>query len=165
MLYYTSMKTHLTTLNIDLSTQENSFVETAVSELTLEETLGGFGRAIHDTDAHLKQHPDLTDAYDPRNMIGIDIGFLVGGNKLATAYRTKFTGLSPMKTSKAGTNGIYYSASSGMLGPALRQNNLDSIRIFNESKTPVYMLIENGKPILKEADFLIGKSTSEKIEA
>src|SRR3989338_10211879 len=103
------MKTHIKTLNIDLSTREIHINEQSAKDLTLEEKLGGFGKAVHDIGKHIEEYPDLKDAYDPNNLLGFYVGALVGGEnlengrKLMTARRTIVAGLSPLKTSKAGT--------------------------------------------------------------
>ncbi|MGV8086671.1 MAG: aldehyde ferredoxin oxidoreductase C-terminal domain-containing protein [Candidatus Woesearchaeota archaeon] len=167
------MKNKLTTLKIDLGKKideinnRNNYmynvIEKNISICSLEEKLGGFGKAIHDINSHLKMHPDLKDAYDPRNMVSIDIGFLTG-SKVMTGLRTIISGLSPLKTdSNITTNGIYYSASSGDLGKILRGTGFDSIQLVGKLDKPSYLVIKEGTFEIKDATELIGKSTDAKI--
>jgi len=170
------MKPEITTLKIDMASEQIEVRKTPTTALSLEQKIGGFGKAVHDQEAHLAAHPDLTDAYDPRNMLNIDIGFTTGSS-LMTAHRTCFSGLSPLKSSKisAGTptpggparftNGLMYSTASGDLGAAIRQAGIDSIQIVGRHATPVYLHIENGEMTLFDATDLIGKTTHEKIIA
>ena len=118
-------------LEINLSTGDCN-VETHQSK-SLEEILGGYGRAIHKLKAHLEANPDLTNAYDPRNLLCFDLGFLTG-SKVMTAKRTYLSSLSPLKTSKAGTNGIYYSTASGSLGTDIRNCDLDALNIIGKAE-------------------------------
>lgn len=156
------MKEQIKTLKIDLSNQEMTINEKPVEGATLEEKLGGFGKAIHDIEEHLQKNPDLIDAYDSRNLLCFDIGCLTGSNVM-TSRRTIVSGLSPLKTSKAGTNGIFYSAASGGFGPEIRECGLDSIQLVGKSEKPVYLVIDNEKVSFEDASGLIGKTTNEKI--
>ncbi len=158
------MKETIRTLKIDLESQRVVFSETFSDSVSLEERLGGFGKAVHDQEEHLTKNPDLRDAYDPRNMLSFDIGVFTG-TKVMTGKRTYVSGLSPLKTSSSGSNGIYYSASSGRLGPAMRRNGLDSIQIVGKSKEPVLIVINNGKIGFEYAGELVGKTTNDKIKS
>lgn len=155
------MKTHIRTLKVDLKERKTEVEEKPVEGLSLEEKIGGFGKAVHDIQTHLEANPDLRDGFDSRNLLCLDLGF-TSGSKLMTARRTVLSGISPQKRSKAGTNGIYYSTASGDLGPAVRASRLDSIRFMNRSETPVYVLINNGQLSFEDATKLSGKSTDEK---
>ncbi len=106
------VKNTITTLNLDLDNKSSNITTQNIDSLSLEEKIGGFGKAVHDIGNYLSTQSPITDAYDPRNMLCIDLGFLTG-TKLMTARRTIFSGLSPLKTSNAGTNGIFYSTASG----------------------------------------------------
>lgn len=156
------MKETIRTLKINLNNQKVTLEEKPTSQATLEEKLGGFGKAIHDMQKHLELNPGLYDAFDPRNLISVDIGCLTG-SRVATSRRTYVTSLSPLKTSKNGANGLYYSAASGDLGPAIRGNYLDSIQMIGRCDTPTYIVIENGDVSFRDASHLVGLSTSEKI--
>lgn len=158
------MKTHIRTLKIDLEKKRSEVEEKPVSELSLEEKIGGFGKAVHDIESHLALNLNLKDGYDPRNLLCVDLGF-ASGSKLMTARRTVLSAISPQKRSKAGTNGIYYSAASGDLGPAIRACNYDSIHFLNRSETPVYVLINNGILSFEDAKEISGKSCNEKAVA
>lgn len=152
----------ITTLKIDLSNKVTTTEQELPEKLTLEEKLGGFGKAVHDIEKHLQKYPDLKDAYDQRNLLCFNIGCFTGSNVM-TSRRTIISGLSPLKTSKAGTNGIYYSAASGDLGPMIRGCNLDSINITGKSNNPIYLVLDNDKIYFEDAKELIGKTTDEKI--
>ncbi|MFH1637469.1 MAG: aldehyde ferredoxin oxidoreductase N-terminal domain-containing protein [Candidatus Woesearchaeota archaeon] len=156
------MKDRIATIKIDVSKRQTSLEETPSKDLPLEEKLGGFGKSTNDIQEHLKQNPDLRDAYDERNMLCLDIGCFTG-SRIATSKRTIISGLSPLKTSKAGNNGIYYSAASGGLGPKIRDCNLDAIRIIGKSEEPTYIVIDNGQVSFENASELVGKTTDEKI--
>jgi len=157
------MKTEQATLKVDLSGNKAELEKKDVKTLSLEEKLGGFGNGVHVHKKNLEANPDLVDAYDPRNILSIDIGFTTGSN-LMTAKRTYISGMSPLKTSKKGTNGVMYSAASGDLGPAIRQTGLDSIQLIGKCDKPSYLYVENGKAELKDASELISKTTHEKIK-
>lgn len=156
------MRTKLRTLKIDLNTKTSRTEEQSTSESTLEEKLGGFGRGLSAVEKNIQDNPDLTNAYDSRNLLSFDTGFLTGSNVM-TAKRTYVTGLSPLKTSKQGTNGIFYSAASGGLGPEIRECDLDSIQFTGKSDKLVYAVIEDGEVKFEDASALIGKDTNEKV--
>jgi len=156
------MKTQIKTLKIDLSNQETVIELKSAQEASLEEKLGGFGKSVHDIERHLEKNPDLKDAYDQRNLLCFDIGCLTG-SKVMTSRRTYVSSLAPLKTSRAGTNGIFYSAASGGLGPEIRGCGLDSIRITGKSENPVYLVIDKDNVYFEDARELVGKTTDEKI--
>lgn len=156
------MKTEIVTLKVDLTNSSTELEKKDASALSLEEKLGGFGKAVRDQERNLFANPDLVDAFDPRNILNIDIGFATGSN-LMTSRRTYISAMSPLKTSKKGTNGVMYSAASGDLGPAIRLSGLDSIQLAGKHEKPVYLLIERGKPTLVDAKELVGKTTHDKI--
>ncbi|MBT5021732.1 hypothetical protein HOK51_08550 [Candidatus Woesearchaeota archaeon] len=150
-------------LNINLTNGATSINAKDAADCSLEETLGGYGNAIHEIRNHLDRNPDLTDAYDPRNLLCFDIGCFTG-SKLMTSKRTIVSGLSPLKTSEVGTNGIFYSASSGGLGGEIRKCDLDSIHLIGKCETPSYLVIENGNVSIEDATDLVGMTTDEKVK-
>lgn len=151
-------------LNIDLSSEQIDLISR--EDNNLEEIIGGFGRAIHKLDNHITNNPSLINAYDPNNLICFDVGFLTG-SKIMTSKRTYISSLSPLKTSNAGTNGIYYSTASGGFGPALRSCDLDAINIIGKCNNPSYLVIDNSNGILEtniiDASEIVGMSTDKKI--
>jgi aldehyde:ferredoxin oxidoreductase len=156
-------KDKIVTLKLDLNSKIQNISDQDSATLSLEEKLGGFGKGLHDTQEYLQnQKQPIIDAYDPRNMLCIDLGFLTG-TKLMTARRTIFTGISPLKTSNAKTNGIFYSTASGDLGPAIAQNGFDSIRLTGKLNKPSYIVFDNGQVRIEDATDIIGKTTDEKI--
>lgn len=156
----------INTLNVDLSSSTSELERQPIDDLSLESVIGGFARAVERTKDHLEENPDLTDAFDARNLLCFDVGFLTG-SRVMTAKRTYVSGLSPLKTSKAGTNGFYYSAGSGGFGPELRDCDLDSINIEGTCHEPSYLLLdysEEGLEVsLHDASELVGKTTNDKI--
>ena len=162
------MKSKINTLNVNLSGRQISRVSADASELTLEQKLGGFGKAVHDIKEYLDKNPNLNDAYNPENLICFGIGFLTG-SKVTAARRAYVCGLSPLKTSKSGANGIYFSAASGDLGSMIASCDLDSINIAGKSKSPVYLFLDsnngNVNASLEDAGFLQGKTTDKKIKS
>jgi len=149
------VKNEIKTLQVNLHNRTANMDVRPVVDATLEEKLGGFGKAIHDIHGNLVRYPDLTSAFDPRNLLCIDIGFLTGSN-LMTSKRTYVSALSPLKASIAGPNGIFYSAASGMFGPALRASDLDSVNIIGRASTPSYLLIDGNNVSVQDASFLRG---------
>ncbi|MFZ2834521.1 MAG: aldehyde ferredoxin oxidoreductase N-terminal domain-containing protein, partial [Candidatus Moraniibacteriota bacterium] len=148
-------------LRIDLDSKK--FITESKAMSSLEEKLGGFGRAVHRFFEYMQGQLPIRDAFESRNLFRIDLGFLTGSS-IMTARRTYFTSLSPLKTSKAGTPGIYYSASSGNFGPALASCNLNAVEITGQSKKPIYLVIKENEVKVMPADELIGKTTKGKIK-
>jgi len=156
-------KEKMVTLTLNLNTKTSDVAIQDTSKLSLEEKIGGFGKAVHDIEKYLQlASSPILDAYDSRNPLCIDLGFLTG-TKLMTARRTVISGLSPLKTSNAGTNGIFYSTASGDLGPALVKAGLDSIRITGKLDNPSYLVFENGQVTIEDAKDLVAKTTQDKI--
>ena len=158
------MKPQITTLKVNLRDKEFSYQEEDPSKLSLEEKLGGFGKAVRLQERHLAEHPEIKYAFDQRNVLSIDLGFTTGSN-LMTAKRTIISGMSPLKSSNSFTNGVMYSTASGDLGTALRSLGVDSIEMYGRSEKPVYLMIEQGKANLLDASELVGKTTHEKIHS
>jgi len=158
------MKTTICKLKINLTNKSVEKALVPAGQLSLEERLGGFGLAVHDFAKHLEQNPELRDAYNPNAPIYITTGFLTG-TKVMTAKRTYICGLSPQKTSKAGTNGIFYSAASGDFGPKLAALGIDSVEIIGKSETPVYLVFDSNGVHFQDATNLLEKTTDEKILA
>ncbi|HAM88434.1 MAG: Aldehyde ferredoxin oxidoreductase [Candidatus Falkowbacteria bacterium GW2011_GWC2_38_22] len=129
---------------------------------SVEERLGGVSRGINAVGQQLFNHSDLDDAYDTRSMLSFDLGFITGSSVIS-ARRVFLSGLSPLKTSRSGSNGIYYSAASGDFGPYLKSTGIDSLLITGKANEPMFLEIgEDGVRILP-AKGLIGKTTKDKI--
>ncbi|MFH1308186.1 MAG: aldehyde ferredoxin oxidoreductase N-terminal domain-containing protein [archaeon] len=157
------VKKQIRTLNVDLDNHGIELAEKPVEEASLEEKLGGFGKAIQDIGKNLARNPDLRLAHDPRNLLCINTGFLTGTNVM-TAKRTYVSALSPLKTSLKRTNGIYYSTASGMFGPALKGAGFDAVNISGRNgRNPLYLFIDRNHASFEDASDLIGKTTEEKI--
>jgi len=156
-------KKYLKTLEVDLDNKKSDIIMKKVSDVSLEEKMGGMGKSFHDLQKHIFQNSDLTDAYDPRNLLSFNIGFLTG-SKVMTGLRTYVSALSPLKTSKSGSNGVYFSAASGQLGSQIRSLDFDSINITGKLDKPSYLVLDENGLTIKDASELIGKTTDQKIK-
>ncbi|OGF27745.1 hypothetical protein A2331_06585 [Candidatus Falkowbacteria bacterium RIFOXYB2_FULL_34_18] len=135
-------KNYLNRLFISLNDLRWHLETIPVSALSFVEKLGGIGQSVPFMREYLKEHPKIgKNALSPDNPLCLDIGLLSGRNIVGGA-RTIFTSISPLKTSKNGTNGIYFSAVSGLLSPAMRSQDIDSIVITGKSDEPIYLLIK-----------------------
>src|SRR3989339_557648 len=135
-------KNYLNRLFISLDDLRWHLETIPVSALSFVEKLGGIGQSVPFMREYLKDHPKIgKNALSPDNPLCLDIGLLSGRNIVGGA-RTIFTSISPLKTSKNGTNGIYFSAVSGLLSPAMRSQDIDSIVITGKSDEPIYLLIK-----------------------
>ena len=90
----------------------------------------------------------------PENIIIISPG-LLSGSDAPTAYRTEVTTKSPL-TGIIGTGNF-----GGMFGPNLRRAGFAAVIVKGKSRTPVYLLIDDGHIELREAQHLWGKDSFE----
>jgi len=113
--------------------------------------LGGYGigmRLIYN-----RQQPEI-DPLDPMSIICFGTGPLTG---TPAVIGSRFTVMS--KSPLTGTWGD--SNCGGYFGPMLKQSGYDMVFFEGASDTPVYLFIDNGKPELKNASMLWGKTTYE----
>jgi aldehyde:ferredoxin oxidoreductase len=129
-----------------------SFIEEIGLDLNLaHKFLGGAGLASY----FLYNNMDITS--HPLG-VGNNLAFFTGpltATKFPTAVRYEVCTKSPL------TNGWLDSSSSGIWGKYLKQTGYDGIIIEGISPSPVFLLIDEGKASLHEANGLWGKGTFE----
>jgi len=157
------LKEEIKTLNIDLNTKSSNIVVQKAKDLTLEERLGGFGKAVHDLAKFQESHGPIKDAFDSENLLCVGTGVLTG-QKVMTAKRGIFATFSPLETSLAGTPGIAYSTASGNFGSALKSTGFDDLLITGKLEVPSILVLNNNQLEIRETPELIGKTTSEKMQ-
>ncbi|MEW6227783.1 MAG: aldehyde ferredoxin oxidoreductase family protein [Bacillota bacterium] len=136
-------------LRVDLSS--GKFEDEPLSEEQCLNYLGGYGiglRLIYD-----RQRPGA-DPLGPESILAFATGPLTGTPALIGS-RFTVMGKSPL----TGTWGDANAA--GYFGPALKQAGYDGVFFTGASDTPVYLLIDNGKPEIRSAFSLWGKTTYE----
>ena len=134
---------------VDLS--KGTFKEEALDEQICRQYIGGYGlaaRLIYD-----RQKPGV-DALGPDNIFGLMPGPLTG-TPAAVGARFAAVGKSPL------TGGWGDANSGGYFGPYLKFAGYDGVLFTGISPRPVYLLIDNGQPALKDAAYLWGKFTQE----
>ncbi|MFC1714276.1 aldehyde ferredoxin oxidoreductase family protein, partial [Candidatus Poribacteria bacterium] len=136
-------------LFVDLSSGEMK--DELFGEEILSKFLGGYGLAakiMYD-----RQKPGV-DALGPENMLGFLTGPLTGTPAIIGS-RYVVVGKSPLTDSWGDAN------SGGYFGPALKFAGYDGIFFTGISEKPVYLLIDEGKPKIVDADWLWGKDTND----
>ena len=98
--------------------------------------------------------PADADPLGPDNILGFVSGLLTGTGSLFTG-RWMVVGKSPL------TGGYGESNCGGNFSPAIKRCGYDGIFFKGISEKPVYLYIKNGKPELKDADYLWGKDAIE----
>ena len=97
--------------------------------------------------------PANTPVFAPESVIGFVNGPL-NGTKALLGARFTVVSKSPVTEGWNDTN------CGGNFGPALRKSGYDAVFIKGKSETPVYIFIDNGKPELRDATALWGKTTA-----
>lgn len=123
--------------------------EESLDEKTCRDFIGGYGlgaRIIYS-----RQKPGV-DPLGPENTLGFLTGPLTG-TPVPTGARYVVVGKSPL------TGGWGDANSGGEFGPYLKFAGFDAVFFAGSSIKPVYLLIDNGKPYLKDASYLWGKDT------
>lgn len=127
---------------------------------TLEDLLGGFGRAFR-----LLANRDISTAYTRENPLILNTGLFTGTN-IMTGLRTYFCGYSPQKVSDAGKPGAMWSAGAGKFGPKFAWTGLDEVIFENRSETPVMIIFSkrDNQPLIeiKDASHLKGLTAHQK---
>lgn len=134
---------------VDLSSRR--LATEPMDEQMCREYLGGYGigmRLIYD-----RQKPG-TDPLDPTSIVGIGTGPLTG-TPAVIGSRFTVMGKSPLTGTWGDANGA------GYFGPTLKRAGFDLAFFTGVSDAPVYLLIEDGKPELRDASNLWGKTTYE----
>jgi len=97
--------------------------------------------------------PAKTHVFAPESVIGFVSG-PTNGTKALLGARFSVVSKSPV------TNGWNDSNCGGSFAPALRKTGFDAVFIKGISETPVYILIDDGKPGFRDATALWGQTTS-----
>ena len=97
--------------------------------------------------------PAKTHFYAPESVIGFVSGPL-NGTKALLGARVSVVSKSPA------TNGWNDSNCGGSFGPSLRKTGYDAVFVKGISETPVYILLDGGKPEIRDASAIWGKTTS-----
>ena len=124
--------------------------ERPLDEAVAKNFLGGPGlgaKVLYD------EMPAKTDAFAPESVIGFVAGAL---NETGTLMAARYTVVSKSPV----TNGWNDTNCGGSFGPALRKSGYDAVFLKGISETPVYLLIDDGKPELRDASNLWGKTTT-----
>ena len=122
-----------------------------LDESTAGNYLGGKALGAYLLYSHLK--PNI-DPYDPANMLIFITGPLTG-TPFPAASRSAVITRSPM------TGTILDSYAGGFFGPHLKRAGFDILIISGKAKNPAYVLVEEGKIKIEEADHLWGLTTSD----
>lgn len=136
-------------LNINLSTGD-IIVEPLDYEMA-RQFIGGYGIGVRLLYERMK--PDV-DPLGPDNILGFFTGPMTGtpcieGNRFQVVCKSPLTGT--WGDSNCG----------GTFGPHLKFAGYDGILFHGVAKQPVYLWIENGKAVLRDATYLWGKDTNE----
>ena len=97
--------------------------------------------------------PAKTPVFAPESVVGFVCGPTNGTAALLGA-RISVVSKSPV------TNGWNDSNCGGTFAPALRKTGFDAVFVKGVSQTPVYILLDEGKPVFRDASELWGKTTS-----
>lgn len=134
---------------VDLS--ENSLKDEVLDEELCRQFVGGYGlgaRILYD-----RQEPNA-DPLGDENTVGILTGPLTGTAAIGGSRYT-LVGKSPL------TGGWGDANSGGYFGPYLKFSGYDAVFVTGSAKKPVYLLIQNGRPELRDASHLWGKDCYE----
>ncbi len=140
-------------LKVDLTT--GKFADSEVAKDDLVKFLGGRGLAAK---ILYEENKPKIDAFDPENRLIFMTGPYTGTMGSFTAFYNVTT-KSPL------TGGILSAHSGGHWGPMFRKTGYDGIVIKGRSPRPVYLLITDNGPELKDATDLWGKDVFETIGA
>jgi aldehyde:ferredoxin oxidoreductase len=138
---------------VDLST--GKIKEEALDEELCRDFVGGYGIGAKLLYDHMKPG---ADPLGPGNILGLMTGPLTG-TPVPSGARYAAVGKSPL------TRGWGDANSGGFFGPYLKFAGYDGVFFTGVAKKPVYLLIDEGKAVLKDAGHLWGKDTYETEDA
>ena len=136
-------------LFVDLSV--GTFKEETLGEQMCHDVIGGYGLGARILYSRQKAS---VDPLGPENTLGLIAGPLTG-TSVPTGARYTAVAKSPL------TGGWGDANSGGDFGPYLKFAGFDAVFFTGISPEPVYLLIDNGKPQLKDAIPLWGKDSYE----
>jgi aldehyde:ferredoxin oxidoreductase len=134
---------------VDLS--QGKLQEEEIDEKLCRKFLGGYGLGARILFSRMKMG---ANPLGPDNILGIITGPLTGTPAIGGSRYT-VVGKSPL------TGGWGDANSGGFFGPKLKFAGYDAVFFIGISPKPVYLVIDNGKAHLKDADHLWGKDTYE----
>ncbi len=132
---------------VDLN--NGSIAEEATDEVSRRDYIGGYGigaKTLYD-----RQKPHV-DPLGPDNTLGFLTGPLTGTPAIIGS-RFVVVGKSPLTGTWGDAN------SGGYLGPHMKFAGYDGIYFTGKADKPVYLLVDDGKAVLKDAAHLWGKDT------
>ena len=137
------------TLNVDLSS--NRMWEECLDDALLQDYLGGYGVGAR---LLLARIPARADPLGPKNILGFFTGPLTGtqaiqGNRFAVVCK------SPLTLTWGDSN------CGGTFGPHLKFAGYDGVLFSGAAERPVYLFVEDGTPVLRDAADLWGRDTNE----
>ena len=112
------------------------------------------GPALMGTWFLLRETPANIDAYSPENVLTFACG-VAGGNLGTGLARFGVVAKSPL------SGGVFDSRGEGPFARGLKGSGFDALVIRGSAAAPVYLLIDGGSAVIKPADDLWGKNTSE----
>ena len=136
-------------LFVDLSI--GTIKEEVLEEKMCRNFIGGYG--IGSRILYSRQKAGV-NPLGPENILGFITGPLTG-TQVPTAARFTVVAKSPL------TGGWGDANCGGQFGPYLKFAGYDAVFFTGISPKPVYLLVDNGKALLKDADYLWGKDTCE----
>ena len=134
---------------VDLSARESKAIP--LEESMCRDFLGGYGigaKLIYDF-----QRP-YTDPLSPESVIGFITGPLTG-TPAVTGSRFTVVGKSPLTRTWSDSN------CGGYFGPALKTAGYDGVLVRGQAEEPVYILIEEDKVKINDAQDIWGRNNSE----
>lgn len=138
-------------LEVNLSRTDNVFSEQHLEDEILTEFIGGRGLGIK---LFVDQYNPNLEPLSTNNPLIFTIGPFTG-TSVPTNGRFSLVTKSPL------TDGIFYSNSGGFFGVYMKKCGYDGLIIYGKSERPVYLLLDNNKPSIKDASHLWGKNTEE----
>ena len=136
-------------LSVDLSSGKMAW--STVSPKTLAAYLGGRGLGAEYLYHNLAPG---TDPLSPENILTFWTSPILGARPISMVKTCGVT-----KSPATGT--ILMSLMGGYFGPELRFAGVDGLIFRGKAENPVYLLIQNGQPVLRPAGHLWGKTTRE----
>jgi len=134
---------------VDLS--KGSFKEEAIGEEVYRKFLGGYGLGAK---ILFDRMPKKADPLGPGNILGLVPGLLTG---TGASFSGRF-----MVVAKSPLTGGWGDANcGGYFAPAVKRAGYDGIFIKGKAKKPVYVLIDDGKPEIRDASHLWGMDALE----
>ncbi|WP_457558050.1 aldehyde ferredoxin oxidoreductase family protein [Candidatus Harpocratesius sp.] len=134
---------------INLSTHE--IIEREIPEEWYHQYLGGYGLAVR---ILFEEIPVDADPLGPDNILAFMPGLLTGTTTPFTG-RYMVCGKSPLSGGWGDSN------SGGTFGPEIKKCGYDGIIFVGKSEEPVYLLVKEGKAVIKDASSLWGKDAIE----